>query len=373
MNENVIQFIPSMNDGGAETLVKDYCILAKSDGFNMKIVTYIVFPNTANTHLARNNDIEIIHIYNKWNFITKIFHKFFGRIYISLRLKEILKKEKPEALHIHMQLLKYVSVMSKFLYKNNIKLFYTCHNLPQRYFRRKSADEYKSCKKLIRNNNLQLIALHDDMRKELNEFFDINNTVVIRNGIDFKRFTKVDIAKEKKRKELNIPGDAYVLGHIGRFDYQKNHKFLINIFSEVVKKKANAHLLLVGTGELENDIKNQIKDLDLYGRVTMLSNRVDIPELLKTMDVFIFPSMFEGLSVTMIEAQVVGLPCVVSDQINKETFCTNHITVLSLDASISAWADAVINPECNIESWCNMEDYDMNQEIHKLENLYFCK
>lgn len=371
MQGKIIQFIPSLNDGGAETLVKDYCIIGKKYGLNMKILTYMIFPDTANTNIIKNNGVEVIHIYSKWNIFTRCFHKVFGSFYIPLKIKRILKEEKPDILHVHMNLLSYIAPLSDFFNQHRIKLLYTCHSLPERYFKGDNKREFIACNRLIAKNKLQLIALHEEMRQELNNMFIIDNTIIIKNGVNFERFLNFRVTKAEKRKELKIPEDAYVIGHIGRFDALKNHTFLIGVFDELQKKNDRARLLLIGSGSLENEIRTQISQLGLGKKVTIISNRTDIPELLSAMDVFVFPSMFEGLSVTLVEAQVAGLYCVVSDNINNETYCSSRIVELSLESPIEEWVNAILQPCGNILNWRNIEEFDLNREISKLSEIYW--
>jgi glycosyltransferase involved in cell wall biosynthesis len=368
----VFQLCPALGDGGAETLVKDYCIVAKTHNIDMKIVTYVVNAHSANERIAQDNGIDVLRIYRKWNLRSRIFHKLFGRLYIPIRLKKIVCDQQPEVIHIHMAMLKYVAPISRFLKERNVGLFYTCHSLPERYFSGKEKSELYACKKLIKNNRLKIISLHNEMREELNCLFGVENTTMIRNGIILKKFLAVGITKEEKRNELGIPVDSFVIGHIGRFDAMKNHSFLIDIFAEIVKKRENAHLLLIGSGELKEKMEEKLKGLGLDGKYTILSNRKDIPELLKAMDVFVFPSLYEGLSITMIEAQASGLPCVVSDRINPETFCSDTITEISLEAPIQQWVCAILSPGMgNIDTWNRIEEYDLDCQFDNLMQLYF--
>lgn len=370
MRNLVLQFVPSLSDGGAETLVKDYCIIGKANHIRMKIVMYMDFPNTANSRIVKENEIPIIKLYKMWNLPTRIFHKLFGRKYIAHKLKKVIVEEKPVAIHVHMKLLDYLAELSGFLKSTNIKLFYTCHSDPERYFSDRDSKEYIACKKLIENNNLQLIALHEEMKNKLNSMFSISNTIVVRNGVNFNVFHQISISKSEKRRELEIGEEAFVIGHIGRFMSLKNHAFLIDIFSEVLKIKPSAHLLLVGSGELKTKIQEKATKLGIISKITFLSNRTDISEILSIMDVFVFPSLVEGLSITLVEAQVVGIPCVVSDRINRETYCSNKICELSIDDPISKWVNAITEFKPNIKTWENINNYDLNKEILKLIQLY---
>lgn len=290
MKHNIAEFIGTIADGGAETLVKDYALMLDKDKFNVIVIVLRRSPNTANDAILSKSNVRIVPIYKKKTFIFRVIQKLNRWWYVPCKLAEILNRENIEVLHIHLDILKYVSVIRHRI--KNIRLFYTCHSEPQYFLAEAVVKENNAAKKLIKDNNLRMIVLHDDMRKEINEIFDIENTAVIHNGIYFQRFRNVTETKGEIRKALSIPENVFIIGHVGRFTYAKNHEFLIDIFNEVCKKNSRAFLLLVGTGELTEVVKDKVADLGISDRVLILSHRSDIPELLKAMDVFAFPSRY---------------------------------------------------------------------------------
>ena len=368
MKTNIFHFIGSLNDGGAETLVKDYCLLIDKDKFDAKVVTLHNTINSSNKKILESNGTKILPIYKRWNLLTKIFHRVLGRIYVSVKLKKLINKYNPDIIHTHLHLLKHIPYAVK--NKNNIKLFYTCHNLPDKFFGNKDNKEYFACRSLIDTHNLRLVALHNGMKQELNKMFEVDNTVVIRNAINFKRFTELKETKSEIRQSLGIPDNAFLVGHIGRFAEQKNHSFLIDVFYELQKTKSDAFLLLVGHGKLENEIKEKIKLLGLTNKTLILSHRSDVPRLLKSMDIFVFPSKFEGLGIVLIEAQAMKIRCVVADTIPKEAFLSEHIVSERLDSPIKKWVDLIINNKVKNDVYGDISKYDMNLEMKRLEKLY---
>lgn len=130
--------------------------------------------------------------------------------------------------------------------------------------------------------------------------------------------------------------------------------------------------MLIGAGDLETNLKEKAKSLGIEDSVIFLSHRTDIPELLKMMDVFVFPSIYEGLSVTLVEAQVSGLKCVVSDGINHETLLSPNTFVVPLAESEKIWADAIINnnEKYRCVEYGDIDKFDMNNEIRYLEDIY---
>ena len=164
----------------------------------------------------------------------------------------------------------------------------------------------------------------------------------IHNGVDLNVYKFDKDNREKIRKEFAIAEEQLVIGHIGRFNQQKNHKFLIEVFAEVLKQKPDALLMLVGDGEKKNEIKEQIKALGIEESVIFTGIRSDVPALLSAMDVFVFPSFYEGMPNTVIEAQATGLPCVIADTITKEAGFTGLVEYLSLRVPPHEWENKVI-------------------------------
>lgn len=161
---------------------------------------------------------------------------------------------------------------------------------------------------------------------------------VVKNGIDPTIFQYNEADRLKIRKELSLE-DKPVILHVGRFNFQKNHKFLLEIFSELLGHLPNAHLLLVGQGELENEIRNKIVDMGIQDHVSVLGIRSDIPALLSASDLFLFPSLFEGLSVMLVETQVNGLPILTTDNLAQETIYSPNLFTMALVQSSEEWAD----------------------------------
>lgn len=141
--------------------------------------------------------------------------------------------------------------------------------------------------------------------------------VLLNNGIEPEYFQYSSEVRKMKRRELEI-GDQLVIGHVGRFTKQKNHKFLIEIFAELLKRRPDAILLLCGDGVLRKEMEDIVDEMNICSNVQFLGVRSDIHQLLQAFDLFIFPSLHEGLPVTLIEAQAAGLTCLISDNITNE-------------------------------------------------------
>lgn len=203
------------------------------------------------------------------------------------------------------------------------------------------------------------------------------NFFIYKNAIDLKKFIFDKEKRIEKRKELKIE-DKYVIGHIGRFNVSKNHGFLIDIFKKVHDKNDKAILLLIGEGELRPDIEKKVADLKMTSCVIFAESRSDIPEILNAIDVFLFPSLFEGLGIVAIEAQASGLQCIVADTIPKEAYVTDLIESIDLKASVNFWADKILEYSSGYVRRNTYEEicqrgYDIVKATQWLERFYLEK
>lgn len=196
---------------------------------------------------------------------------------------------------------------------------------------------------------------------------------VLNNAIPTEKFRFNQQIRERVRKQFGFE-DNVVIGNVARFGYQKNHKFLIDVFSELVRVQPKALLLLVGDGELRHKIEMQINQLGLQNKVLMLHKRPDVYELLQAFDVFFMPSLFEGLPVSIIEAQASGLHCVLSDTIDKRTDITGNITFVSLEEDKKVWTDALLTAAAterlDTTEQVKVAGYDVNENLEKLLSYY---
>lgn len=188
----------------------------------------------------------------------------------------------------------------------------------------------------------------------------------LHNALDTQMYRFNVNKREIIRQEWNMEG-AFLVGHIGRFNHQKNHMFLIDIFYEMLKIDSNARLILVGKGELEGQIKEKVHKLGLDKYVIFTGVRSDVSDILSALDVFVFPSFFEGMPNTIIEAQTSGLPCLISDTITHEAKVTDVVSFASLQDTASIWAKKAIQISRNAS---NRDTYSeqMQEQGYDIEN-----
>lgn len=390
----IIEFIQSMGDGGAETLVKDYALLMDREKFDVTVVVLHDVGDTANRRFLEAAGIPVIPLSSREDPLKKLWRKLFPvsetdmpteedpskgvqtsagllsriksrarNLYFGTRFLKILKDTGATVVHAHLEVLEVLQAVSGRL--SGIRLLHTCHNPPAVIY---TGAELPAAHHLIRKNHMQLVALHEKMAQELNAQFGVDNTAVIRNGIHLERFRAPGVTKEEKRAELGIPRDAFVIGHVGRFFEQKNHPFLVEVFRQVAGHQKNAFLLMVGAGDTA-PTENTLNEYGLRDKYRILSHRQDIPQLLAAMDVFVFPSLFEGFGIALLEAQAAGLRCIASDRCPAEAVREENCIPMPL-GDPRAWAEAVLDPGRKQGQAKPLEEYDMNREIRRLEALY---
>lgn len=166
---------------------------------------------------------------------------------------------------------------------------------------------------------------------------------IIPNGVDLSKFSYCEETRYEVRNELGITDEDIVVGHVARLCEVKNQQFLLQIIKKMVKKEPLTKLLLVGDGELRKDIEDTIRELQISRNVILTLARSDIPRLLNAMDVFVLTSFSEGLSVSAVEAQAVGLPCVLPMTVSRENDLTGRVMFVSLDEEEEIWANTIFN------------------------------
>lgn len=207
------------------------------------------------------------------------------------------------------------------------------------------------------------------------ENVDKNRVTFIKNAIELDKY-KFNLNERKKiRKEFEVE-DSFVIGHVGRFDYQKNHLFLLGIFSELLKEQPNSKLLLVGDGHLRKEIESKIEALNIKDNVILAGARNDVQSIFNGLDVFCLPSLFEGMPVVSVEAQCNGLSCLFSDTITREAQIDKNVEYLKLEASSKFWTDSLLSASANAlkrtinpEKFIN-KGYSISNEVINLQNIY---
>lgn len=203
---------------------------------------------------------------------------------------------------------------------------------------------------------------------------DSGNYCIIHNAIDVKKFRYREETRKSLRSQYHLE-DKILIGHVGRFMAQKNHEFLIDIFMEIYKKEPKAVLVLLGDGELMEKMVEKVKANRLDKAVLFLGNVNNANEWYQAFDTFVLPSVWEGLPVVGIEAQMASLPCIFSDTVTKETKVTDNVSFLSLNNEPGVWADVILkkiraNHRIDMEEEITKAGYNIAVEAEKLQAYY---
>lgn len=292
------------------------------------------------------------------------------------KLKKILKDGNYKIVHSHINTL---SIFSLFAAK--------CAGVPVRIAHSHSTTNKKEKKKNLLKQALRPFSKEfatDYMCcSELagrwlfgNKEYDKGNVYLLNNAIDLDKFKYDEKIRSEKRKKLNISDDTLVIGHVGRFVEQKNHRFLIDIFNEIHKQNSNSILLLAGQGPLMEEIKSKVESLGLEKFVIFLGQIDDADKLYQAIDIFVLPSLYEGLPVVGVEVQATGLLCELSSNMTKETKILDTTRFISLDKSAKEWASIILDDYSKFKRYDTTADitksnFNIKKETIKLENKYY--
>ncbi len=337
----VLQVVTQMTRGGLETMLMNY-----DRHIDRSLVQ---FDFLEHRDAVTDYDREImelggkIHRLPRLNPLSPGYRKALDRFFA----------EHPEYRIVHVHLDCMSGIPLQYAKKNGV---------PVRIAHAHSSNEAKSAKypiKLLYKRCIPKYATHlyacgEDAGRWM---FGGHDYAVLNNAIDTNAFAFNPVIREKYRDALGVDQSTLLLGHVGRFHPIKNHVFLVDIFSELVKLRPESKLLLVGQGDLEQAIRDKVEALDLSDRIIFVGIRSDVNALMQAMDVFAFPSLFEGLGIVAVEAQAAGLPCVVSDRIPRECEKTQGlVTFLPLEAGVERWAEQIL-------SVAQIERYDTSFQI----------
>lgn len=205
--------------------------------------------------------------------------------------------------------------------------------------------------------------------------FNGEEYTILNNAIHSSLFAFNSLIGKQVRDELGIDEQSILIGHVGRFNYPKNHDFLLEIFNELCKLNKNCKLMLVGSGDLQDEIRKKVNQLGLTDKVIFLGNRSDVNELMQAMDIFVFPSHYEGLPVTLVEAQASGLLIIKSDNVPDQCKMIPDIYSLSLDKDATYWAKEILTLHSSYirkdtSSYIKEAGYDIEENAKWLEEFY---
>lgn len=356
----VLHFIGCFEMGGSQAMVMN---LLRSLNRDEIIFDFVIDNTERNYHEAEARALG-----------SKIFKmpKFNGKNSGQIK-REWNKffKDHPEYKILHSHVRSYASLYIPVAKKNGVKTIIHAHStsngkgiaalvkmimqLPLRY----QADFMLACS----NESGKWLYGKKAQEKE--------NYLFLPNAINVEKYQYSEKTATEYKRKLGLEG-KYVIGHVGRFHEAKNHMFLLETFSKVVKARPDAVLLIVGDGDLKKSILDKVSQLEIDDKVILTGNRNDVPQLLQAMDLFVFPSLWEGLPLTVVEAQAASLPCVISDTITTDVDVSELVHRLPINDT-DTWAEAILNnawPKTNVIDKVKAAGFDVQDSISLLMKVY---
>lgn len=358
MSIRVLQVVTHMNRGGLETMLMNY--------YRHIDRTQVQFDFLTHRDDRADYDDEIESLGGKIYHLPRLVP--WSPLYHNALNQFFADHPEYQIVHVHQDCLSSVILKAA---QN--------HGIPVRIAHSHSSSQDKNVKYLIKLYYLKQIPKYATQlfacgKKAGDWMFGDASYQILNNAIDTDQYIFSLSTSVAVKKQLNIPQSCFVVGHVGRFSYPKNHSFLIDIFSSLHHKDENTRLLLVGDGNGIKSIQEKVHSLNLQDFVIFTGLRSDIPDLLQAMDVFVFPSLYEGLPVSMIEAQAAGLPCFISDKVPVECAITELVKTISLSSSPEIWADEILSKKNDARRTYQEKiikaGYDIKENANFLQNYY---
>lgn len=362
-------YIHSLNIGGAEMIVSEYMIELKKQGISVVLVVNQKCSSFLEKKVIQNN-IPIYALFapinNKILFkINNICHeKVLGYAH---RWNEILAIEKPDIIHIHT----WVDTMKNINFPAN-KMVYTFHADVNRSLKLSSSNNRNILTDLAKKG-MCFSVLSQHAKEDVEKIIKTKNVRVIPNSINIKEIQNNKIEKHVLCEKYGVNEECFIVGHVGRLHPIKNHERLLKIFAEIHKKKRNSILVLVGddVDDRRKKLENIASEYKIDDCVFFLGQRQDARAIIGCFDVFILPSFSECFPMVLLEAQVLGKKCIVTDCVPDEVICSNKCVRMSLEASDKIWAEAALDDSITSEKYRDITELEIHSVTKKLVEYYF--
>lgn len=354
----IVHVVSGINYGGVESVLYNYFSNISNNKLKNTIISHEKI-NEENGKMFKKLGFSLYEVTPKRKNLIKNFNDIY----------KIVQKIRPDILHVHMTSSGYIALLvgkicgvkvrichshlsyEKISIKNKIYNF-LCNKFANVYMAcSENSGEYMFGKKNVKNGKV----------------------IILKNAIEIEKFKYDNVTREKARKKLRIENKK-VIGNIGRLSEQKNQIRLIEIFYELHKQDKDTFLIIIGNGENKGKIKQKIIDCNLQDSTIIINGTTKIEDYYQAMDVFVFPSLYEGLGIVLIEAQISGLPCIASTAVPRETNISNTVTYIELKEKNKIWVEQ-IEKKLKQKRNSNMikilnSDYNIKNEASKLENIY---
>ena len=358
----ILQMIGSLNMGGSQTMIinlyKNIDRTKIQFDFVLDHPTDTYYKDTVVSMGARIFEMPTFKGTNAWE-IKRAWNRFFA--------------EHPEYKILHSHVRSYASLYLPIAKKHGVKTIIHSHSTSNG--KGLSSIVKRFMQRSLKKKADYLFACSEESGKWLfgEKAIKQDNYYMIPNAVDTAKFAFNESVRTEMRKALDIKDETIVYGHVGRFDPAKNHSFLLEVFKGIINRQPNAVLVVVGDGALRGEIEAKIESLGLGDAVKLLGSRGDVAALMQAMDVFLFPSNWEGLPVTVVEAQAAGLPCYLSDTITKDVNISSLVEYLPIHEGVDVWVNKTLGDDLSrkdvIENIKNA-GFDIVESAEKLADFY---
>lgn len=336
----ILYYIHELRIGGAETIVVQYLSELKRRGHEVALVVNDRTPSFLEKRLEAA-EIEIISLRPAFakgavGKCQRGILKYTG--YYKRRWKQIFDALEPDVFHIHTA----VNFLDKMCFLPQ-RTVYTFHGDVARYVKMHGEKNFETMKKLARNG-MSFFSLSQKMSCDIQNTFQTDRIVYVPNGVDIRELQRKGYEKKVFLKERGLPQTAFLLGHIGRFHPVKNQVRAVEIFAEVLKRRPEAYLLLIGDGNAAylEKVKKTAVAQGVGGHILFLGEREDAVQFMDILDALVLPSFAESFSLVLVEAQAKGLRAVASDVVPDEVICNDNCFSLSLEEKNEKWAEYLL-------------------------------
>ncbi|MCJ8009121.1 glycosyltransferase family 1 protein [Lederbergia wuyishanensis] len=331
--KRVLHVVSSMDRGGAETLIMNVYRHLDRQKVQFDFITH--------SDKTDDFDQEIIELGGNVYKIPSLGTS--GPIRYLRDLIKVMSLNKYVAVHAHTDFQSGFPALAAKICKINHRI---CHSHSNNWMKKgfKGYVILKALQLLIKISATKLCSCSEEAATFLfGKHF--NKVEILKNGVNINEFLQAETdSRERVLEELSIPSSSKIIGHIGRFSESKNHLFLLKVLKKMIKRDPNFIVLLVGEGPLRHTIELEAERLNLQKHVKFLGVRSDIPKLMKTFDIFLFPSKFEGFGIVLLEAQCAGTPCLVANNVPKATdMGLGLVTYLPIEDSEDKWCDSLLH------------------------------
>lgn len=340
----VLQVIDDMGlNSGVSSMLLNYYRYIDHDKVNFDFMVYNTVSDDVKEYCKRNHSriYEVGPLSGKTVLDGTLYKKVEGVMKRYAKKYDVIHGHESNTAFIYMKLAKKYGINNRIIHSHNAKgadgMIKKVRNFILNHYGLKYATNYCACSK-----------------KAAKYLYGTTNHVnIINNAIDINKFRFQPEVRNRMRKKLGVE-DMFVVGHVGRFAPQKNHEYIIDIFWQFHQKVQDSKLVLIGDGELMDAIKQKVSALYLDDAVLFEGVKNNVNEYMQAMDVFVLPSMYEGLPVVCVEAQAAGLSCIVSKEVTREIKITKNVEFIEIDNEYSVLQSAIQSNQNNqkdIKSW----------------------